>query len=57
MAGDGVGGGVELEVRGRVGGLGGLGVELGHGGPLEGGKIVRAGYTVAMVNSNRSNDC
>lgn len=43
MAGDGVGGGVELEVWGRVGGLGGLGVELGHGGPLEGGKLCALG--------------
>lgn len=39
MAGDGagrVGGGVELEVLCRVGGLGGLGVELGHGRPVGG---------------------
>lgn len=45
MAGDGtgrVGGGVELEVLRRVGGLGGLGVELGHGRPV-GGREQRCG--------------
>lgn len=44
MAGDGagrVGRGVELEILGRVGGLGGLRVELGHGAGGRGGSLVR----------------